>query len=364
MVTIQEFFYQPTPAEIRARGQPYKGSISKRDLVRIIEGLRPNEYLEIPPNMLLTPDPDHTSNYWKKHGKFVRLRVYRTNNAAEEDKFAPWQQRKEAIENLSEVLKDSPEGFIYPVGMALSGLGQVMNLRVIRLVNGIDGTRYDHWSVHHAPEDQKIKLWPYEPESRVAEEGAGYWIELPSRTDGKRLPKFTIQHVPVVDNDRKWSLIYTVRSSHGCEDSANMAFFFRDPKTGIKDVVPLDDHYAAGRIQVIAYEQKKTDKEHEPHYARMRARRQKVERIACVPMQMNELALPTQEQLDYDHKILTQVIIWRTSRDEGRVRNFSDTPHELEREVLHWNRAVLRGERRSFFPTKRLRSLNVAYFQR
>ncbi len=364
MVTIQDFFYKPTPKEIRARGQPYKGPISKRGLVRIIEGLGPSEYLEIPPSMSLTPDPDRTTNYWKKHGKLVRLRSYDSKTAAEKDECAPWEQRKEAIENLSTVLEDSPEGFIYPVGMALSGLGELRNLRVTRLVNGIDGTRYDHWSVHHAPEGQKIKMWPYEPETRIATEGAGYWVELPSRTDGRRLPKFTIQHVPVVDNDNKWSLIYTVRSSHGCEDSANMAFFFQDPNTGIKDVVPLDDHYAAGRIQIIAYEQKKTDKEHEAEYARLRKQGRPVERIACVPMQMNELAFPTQEELDFDHNILTKVIIWRTVRDGGKVRNYSDTPNELEREVLHWNRAALRGERRSFFPTRRLRSLNVAYFQR
>jgi hypothetical protein len=360
MTTIAQFFYQPTMRQIVRGKTPYSRHFSKGDLVNVVEGLANKGYLEIRPDMNITRNYARTVNYAKKHGAVVHLGSPKSIVQAEEDTIAPCDARQEQFSALSAALKKSPDSFIHRVGYSWGGLGQNKFVRLSRLVNSIDGTRYYQFSEHHAQPDKKTKVKFYAGSDNSNFDGASYWCDILSRTEGKYLPGFLIKHVPVIKNKHKYSLAHRISTNHSCEDSSNMELFFADPKTGLKDVLVLDDHFVAAYIQIIDKAQKLWDKD-----CAQRARRDKqaVQRSACATMEMNVIALPTQEEMDFDNKLRTQVVTWDYRVKDGKVSTFRRPLNELEREVLHWNRVALRGWRKTFFPTQRLRDLNVSHYE-
>lgn len=297
---------------------------ASRNLVDRILELEQNQALVI--QRKIVPTNYKEVRKFLRHAPEVKPKRY-TREQLSQLKKTPVQLRQEVFAQINH-----PYYCAYSI-VPLLGNEQVK--RKISLVSCLEGAKI--YAKSYQEKHEKIKLGKYDKSKKVALEGAIVPVlELPSRTEGKPPFKFNLVSVPVIDNERKYTVSYSFCSDgHMCEDKQ---FRFRYKPVSTRDrshVFNICPHEVAAYLKTIDM------------YLNMD--------YNLIPLQMSQLVLPSESMIDYYKKINKQVAITYIDRkDKLKIR-----PLNLaEKEIFLWALVKKKGPKSTTFARTNLRDYN------
>ena len=318
------FFDEPSKAQIGK----FERTQARDGLVEKILALSENQYILI--QRLLIPADYESSWHFLRHGPRVGLGLGETVIAAVKGARVPVDFRISAFEKL----KDTPgmySGYEYNPMTIRPYPHTDRRVRRVSLVECLEGARL--YAYAHQVPGSRLEVEAYTDAQAVAKDGGVFHAHVTSRTKRTRPYRFNLTAVPIVDNRNKWGIAWaTATEGHDC---------LRGSYMGIRYAMKEDSEIFNWCAHEIA-----------AYLAMMESENTKRNRT---PLQMSQLALPTQLSVDFYKRLCDSVLIEDPSlagRDKKRVLN------KAEQEILLWGLVSKRGQRATFFAEAHLKDYN------
>ncbi len=295
-----------------------KTQIKDKNLVEVVRitdvsRLPPESFIILPETIV--PKGFESARKFMKHGPEVKPKRYHTLDEALRDGRTPVQLREQAFDNLD-------LGVSY-CGYTFMPIGTDRRKRKISLIECLEGARL--FAYAHQMKGTGIDVKPYDNSKRVRIDGAEVVCNVPSRTKGEPRSKLKLMSVPIVDSPEKHKISLNLGSDHSCGSKRfNIRYTYTDDKEG-SGIVNLCAHEIAANLEVIQ------------HY---------MDSKNLTPLQMSQIAIPTQEMVDYYLKWENNVLIRDSnlkSKDKLRL------PNRAEKEIALWEMVRELGHDRTFY---------------
>jgi len=303
------FFKSATKAQIKAK------ELVEAKTIKQFAKLNTGQYLILSCDII--PRGYESARKFMKHGPEVKpKRFYSLDQAVKEGK-TPVQLREDAFDSL--------DFDVRYCGYTFMPLGRDRRKRKVSLIECLDGARlfaYSHQS------GEKIKIKPYDNSKRVKIDGAEVICEVPSTTEGKDSYPFKLTAVPVVDCNEKNAVSLNLGSDHSCGAKRfNIRYRYSDDKES-SGIVNICSHEIAAYLQLIQ------------NY---------MDRKNLIPLQMCQIAIPSQETVDFYLKLENNLLI----RDQGlETKDKLRHPNRAEKEIALWDFVKVLGHDRTFYSKK------------
>lgn len=310
----KQFFSELSVSEIRQ-----KNLVEKR-----ISELDSGEYTILDLTSIL-PKGYESARKFMKHGPEVKPQRIYTLEQAVRNARTPVQLREEAFNNIK-----NP----FYCGYTFLPVGRDRRKRKVSLIECLEGARI--FAYAHQTSGTGIKVKPYDDAKRVRQDGAEIVVEVPSREEDQPRIQLKLVSIPVVDSPEKYIISLGFGSDHSCGSKRfNIRYRYSDDKEG-SGIVNVCAHEIAGFLEVIE------------HYIN--------ERKNLVPLQMSQIAIPSQATVDYYLKTLNNVVVKDpTLKKKPQLRKMD----RAEKEIALWNFVLHHSHDRTFF-SKGSRDGNLA----
>lgn len=311
----KEFFRENTVAEI-AR--------NKVLVEKLLSDLENIEYIVIDSGVLV-PKGYESARKFMKHGLEVRPKRFYTLDQAVQDARTPVQLREDAFNKIK-----NPNY----CGYTFMPIGRDKRKRKVSLIECLEGARI--YAFAHQTPSERIKVKPYDDSKRVRRDGAEIIVEVPSRVEGEKPVEFKLFSVPVVDAPEKHKISLGIGSDHSCGSKRyNIRYRYSDDKEG-SGIVNVCAHEVSGYLEIIN------------HYLNNEKN--------LIPLQMSQIAIPSQDTVDYYLKLLNNVLVKDPS---VKAKNQLRKMNRAEKEIALWGFVQKLGHDKTFY-AKGSRDGNVA----
>lgn len=311
------YFQEPTKGQIFQ----YERIEARNDLVDKILALEEQQYLLIQEPLI----PEHYNSSWHflKHAERVHLRFrdmiprfLRKGTTA-----VPIDLRIKEFD----AVKEKPglfSGYDYtPVDIHPYNHKDT-RVRRISLVECLEGARI--YAYTHQVPMPPIEVESYTDARAVERDGAFFHVHVPSRIKGQGRYRFNVTSVPVRDTIHKWSIAWaTASEGHDC---------LRGMYMGIRYATKEDSHVFNWCAHEIA-----------AYIAMMSMMSSKGTRT---PLQMSQIALPTQGTVDFYKRLCDSVLI---DNAKGEEKQNIRVLNKAEQETLLWGLVHKKGHNQTFF---------------
>ncbi len=289
----KSFFKEKSEKEIRELN--LRTVFSKKGLVEKILELNPaSEGLEIRVQLLPgqfyrnTQSWKQASNKALKHGGYIPLSQPTTITEALKSRRLPHQIRKADFGQLDSIHEDE----INLIGYSFKPIqGVDRRKRLVPFSWIMEGARIFAYSERLK---KGIEVKPYDDAAKVEQEGADVIVIVPSRKKRQRRYTIRFKHVPIIDNQRKRAICWSLdtnfeRGEEPRHKTFNIRYRFEHDREG-SDVKVFYPHEIAGYLAIAK------------HYAAKEGNR--------VPWDMNPFAKPSQKLVDFYKRITNNVVIY------------------------------------------------------
>ncbi len=262
----------------------------------------------------LIPESFDTGRRFMKHGDDVKLpRFYTLDEIVRE---MPINLRREAFSNI--------ENKAYCCYSVKPVIGVDKRTRRIPLIECLEGGKiycYTH-QIEKIAGDPSIDIKPYVDAKGVEKDGAEIVVKVPSRSEKQEKYKITFDSVPVLNNDSKWAIAYSIGSDHVCEHKRYKFRYNYPDEQERSNVFTFCAHEIASYLAIIDYFKNENNR---------------------VPLHMSQFAFPTQEAVDFYDKLGFNCLI--KTPDDKQPRKLIGP----EKEILLWGLVKRRGHDKTFY---------------
>jgi hypothetical protein len=321
MIEVKKnFFRRPTSAEIIKNTNNIE--ITDNFWENIAE-LKNNESLTLVGRLF--PEKFPTSDDFLKNGQVVNVPTKDKHHPL----MKPYELREQTFDSLPKNLF-SYAGFVF-----IPHFGVDKTPRRVRLNDILEAARiYSYAPYSETPKlfIPSIQLKIYDAVNGVFEIGASVNAQVPSRTKGRRKYKMSIDHIPIVDNSKKFNIAYMTKTDHVCEDKTYDLKFPSSNRPGYISEYRMDEHEIAVQYAIIA------------HYLNLEVDGKKKPNL--IPLDMNLFGIPTIKfSRSYDN-MLHRVLLKENPESNPITLN------EGHMEPLLWEGLIKEGYRKCFFKSK------------
>ncbi len=321
MVVKKAFFCEPTKAQITRFTQQQ----AERDLVDRILSLPEDQYLLV--TRPLVPHDYESSWHFLRHGARVglglgeSLEVTARTVAKERRLPVPVDFRIAAFNGLQQA-KGLYSGYEYTPNTIRPYNHRDTRVRRVSLVECLEGARL--YAYTHQVVMASIDVEHYTEAKAVEKDGAVFHVHVPSRGKGAPRYRFNITSVPIIDNAQKWGIAWGAASEgHDCLRGMYMGLRYASKEDS--QVFNWCAHEIAAYIAMMGEMSKKGNR---------------------VPLQMSQIALPTQLTVDFYKRLCDSVLI---HDEELQSKNKLRVLNKAEQEILLWGLVHKRGHHPTFF---------------
>ncbi len=202
-------------------------------------------------------------------------------------------------------------------------------VRRVSLVECLEGARI--YTYTHQVPMPPIEVEQYTDAMAIEKDGAFFHVHVPSRVKGQGRYRFNLTSVPVRDNLNKWGIAWaTASEGHDCLRGMYMGIRYAQKEDS--QVFNWCAHEIAAYIAMMA---------------------QISSQGIRTPLQMSQIALPTQLTVNFYKRLCDSVLINDSKTEEKtniRVLN------KAEQEYLLWGLVHKKGHHQTFFAEERLKS--------
>ncbi len=307
------YFQEPTKAQI----YHYQRVDAQELLVERLLALEEQEYLLI--QRALIPERYNSSWHFLKHGDRVHLRfrdliprfIKKGTTAVPIDL---------RIKEFDAITKTPGifSGYDYtPVDIRPYNHRDTRTRRV-SLVECLEGARV--YAFTHQVPMPPIEVEQYTDARAVEKDGAFFHVHVPSRIKGQGRYRFNLTSVPVRNNLNKWSIAWaTASEGHDCLRGMYMGIRYATKEDS--QVFNWCAHEIAAYITMMGNMSSQGER---------------------TPLQMSQIALPTQLSVDFYKRLCDSVLI-NDAKQNIRVLN------KAEQETLLWGLVHKKGHHPTFF---------------
>jgi len=300
------FFKEATKAQIARKSRVEVDSLA--DIVNLGAG----EYIVVD---AFTPKGYETPRKFMKHGQEVYVKRFRSAGEAVRYGKTPVQLREEAFGAVSETEY---------CGYSFMPFARDRRKRKVSLTACVEGARLFAYS--HQVRGAGIRVKAYADARRVKVEGAEVVVSVPSRTDGHDKYEFKFMAVPMVDVPEKYAVAFNLGSDHVCGAKRfNIRYRYLDDKES-SGVINFCSHEIAAYLELV---QREWDQNKN-----------------LVPLQMSQIAIPSQRTVDFYLRLENNVLV----RDKDRKgKEVLRKLNMAEIEVALWSFVKKYGHDNTFF---------------
>lgn len=305
-----QFFNKPTVTEI-TKGKTAVEADS--NLINIITSLKENQFLRITRELNFFENPKK----FMRHAPDLKIAMPSTIREQIEAKKAPVIYRLQTMKNIRD-----------PYYACYSHVPLKTNDRITRkisLVNCVDGAQLYAYMQNNST---STKILDFDESLRVGKDGAQVIVSVPSRTPKESNHKIKFISLPVIDNEDKYGIAYSLRTEgHDCMDKLvtniafNLPYFKKD-----SHFVSFCDHEIAAYLHLIDYFHN--------------------EKQNIIPLQMSLFAIPTNEIIELKKSLENKVVIEKLN-EKGQLKDYPLT--ESEKELFYWGAVQKYGPESTFY---------------
>ena len=330
MVVKKAYFRKPTKSEI-AQHSSIEASYG---LVDIILGLQEDQFLLI--TRALVPPEYQSSWHFLRHGTRVGLGLGESLEVTAQTLTrkrrlpVPVDFRMSSFDRITEAA-GLYSGYEYTPQTIRPYNHRDTRVRRVSLVECLEGARI--YAYTHQVAMAHIDVEHYTDARAVAKDGAVFHVHVPSRVKAARRYRFNLTSIPIIDNKNKWGIAWGAASEgHDCLAGLYLGIRYSQKEDSL--IFNWCAHEVAAYITLMGEMSKQGNR---------------------VPLQMSQIALPTQLSVDFYKRLCDSVLISDenlTAKD--KVRPLS----KAEQEILLWGLVHKKGHRPTFFAEGRLSNYN------
>ncbi|MDP3728659.1 MAG: hypothetical protein Q8R18_04365 [bacterium] len=318
------YFQEPTKGEI----SQYTRREAQNNLVDRISSLGEQEHILI--NRILIPENYNNSWHFLRHGDRVHLRFRDLiqRSISKRNAAVPVDLRIREFDALKEKA-GAFSGYDYTPLDIKPYNHQDTRTRRVSLVECLEGARI--YAYTHQVPMPPIEVEQYTDAKAVEKDGAFFHVHVPSRIKGQGRYRFNLTSVPIRDNLNKWSIAWaTASEGHDC---------LRGMYMGIRYAQKEDSQIFNWCAHEIA-----------AYIATMNKMNHRGTRT---PLQMSQIALPTQLTVNFYKRLCDSVLI--NDAKVGEKENIR-VLNKAEQEYLLWGLVHKKGHNPTFFAEANLKN--------
>ncbi len=212
----------------------------------------------------------------------------------------------------------------------------------------VQAIRYHHWK-KFVGQYRRLKM-----------DGLQATVVIPSRTKNKPRHKVHLGYVPMYDNDFARVLPFSIKSVHQCDvvDYARGLNFEISDQPFERMYFDAHSIFSYFALATSFYQRSKNKKLEGSQGEKINFQRE--EAIYHAMRRNSPFALPTESQMQYNYKLLNNVVI-EALTSKGDEKAFYPL-NIAEREILNWGRVFKRGHYATFFADARKPIANYQLF--